>query len=427
MPTGRLRILNASTLLAVTLTGERFLRGSDMNDKLVVIEDGGVAVDSDGLIFAVGPTADVKSQTAGWSFDIEVDATGKSILPGFVDGHSHPVWAGNRCHEFKMKLAGASYLDIHKKEGGIAFTAKCTKAASEAELQQEVKRRFDRMIALGTTTVEAKSGYGFDTETELKQLRVLNAVSQEHPITVVSTFLGAHGVPPGLTSIQATRKVVDEMLPAVISERDRGLNSVEAIDVFCEKGVFSTEESEEILKAGKQCGLMLNFHGDELNPMSSGELAGRVGADAVSHLEHVSAEGIKAMSIKPTFAVLLPSTAYVLRITPPPARTLIDGGVPVALGSDFCPNAHSLSMPFTMNLACVMMKMTINEAIVASTLNSAASIGKSHLCGSLEKGKWGDLIVVDAPYWEHIVYEMGDAPIVQVFKMGARVFSNGLA
>lgn len=391
-------------------------------DQVAVLYDGGVLVDDHGRIAAVGPSNDIERLSQGATIQTSIDAKGKCLLPGLVDGHTHPVWSGNRCHEFKLKLAGASYLEIHKIGGGIGYTAKCTASATEEELTDLVVGRLKRMLRFGTTTCEVKSGYGFDIETELKELRVLKKAEDLQPISLVSTFLGGHSVPPGTTSAAHTKLIVEAMLPKVLEEKEKGLNNVSCIDVFCEKGVYDQSETKAILEAGKSAGLLMNFHGDELNPMQCGELAGEIGAHCVSHCEHVTEEGIAAMAKKPTFAVLLPTTAYVLRIAPPPARRLIEGNVPIALGSDFCPNAHSVSMPNAMNLACVLMRMTMNEALVAATINAAASLGKSDVCGSIEVGKWGDLLLLDAPLWEHIIYEMVDPPIEAVFKMGKEVY-----
>lgn len=416
----RLRILHAAQLVAVTTRGQLFLRGAEQNTVEVIL-DGGVVVGNDGNILFVGSSAEVETQSAGYTFDEDIDATGRCVLPGFVDAHSHPVWSGDRCHEFKLKLAGATYMEVQKAGGGIAFTVRHTAASTEEELGVLLRQRLDRMLRCGTTTAEAKSGYGLEKDTELKMLRVIHQAKGRHPIDLVSTFLGAHAVPAGMTSEQATAAVL-EMIPVVVAERDAGLNDVENIDVFCETGVFSCDESRRILAAGAAAGMEINFHGDELSALQSGELAGELSALAVSHLEHVSPEGIAAMARRPTFAVLLPTTVYVLRIAPPPTRAFIDGGVPVALGSDFCPNAHCLSMPMTMNLACVLMRMTCNEALVAATINAAASIKRSHVCGSIEVGKWGDLVLLDAPLWEHVIYEMGDAPVTAVFKKGCCVW-----
>jgi imidazolonepropionase len=422
----KLLISRAEQVVQVVAAGERHLVGASACNSIAVQLHSSVVVNSLGLIEAVGPGDEIDRLISekGWTFECTVDGAGCCVLPGFVDAHTHPVWAGDRCHEFMMKLRGATYLEVQQAGGGIGYTTRCTREASEDELLASLLKRLDRMVKFGTTTIEGKSGYGLEPASELKMLRVLKRASDAHAIDIVSTFCGAHAVPAGLTSEEATVNVINEQLPQVLAERAQGLNNVENIDVFCEKGVFSREESRRILLAGKTTGgLRINFHGDELTPTLSGELAGEIGASAVSHLEHVTDEGIRAMAAVPTYAVLLPATAYVLRIAPPPARKLMDGGVPVALGSDFCPNAHSMSMPHTMNLACVLMHMTVEEALVAATINAAASIGRSAECGSIEEGKLGDLVIARCPRWEHIVYQMVDPPIEAVFKRGVLCYS----
>ncbi|KAJ3246827.1 putative imidazolonepropionase [Chytriomyces hyalinus] len=418
----KLRLRNSSQVVCVSSTREQFKRKGDMNN-LAVKQNANVIVAMDGTIFAVD-TEDALSkldwyQTA--TFDQDFDVSGKSILPGFVDGHTHPVWSGDRVHEFEQKLAGATYLDIHKQGGGIGFTVAKTREASHEELEALLMTRLDRMLRQGTTLVEAKSGYGLETETELKMLRVLKSAQDKHAIDISATFLGAHSVPKGSTPAEATVDVVDKQIPAVVAARENGEIYVDNIDVFMEKGIFDSDQSEAILSKGKACGMCINFHGDELTFMGSGELGAKIGARAISHLEEVSKVGIAAMASNDVFGVLLPTTAYVLRITPPPAREMIDSGVLVALGSDFNPNAHCLSMPFVMNLAAVTMKMTLSEALVAATLNSAASLNKSDMHGSIEVGKWGNLVVVDNAQWTHVVYELVDAPIAAVFVKGEAV------
>ena len=427
MPAMKLWIRHASQIVQVVANKEPFLAGTAASNTIALIPNGSVIVNLAGLIEAVGPSEDIEAlvQEKGFSFEHIVDASGCCVLPGFVDAHTHPVWAGDRCHEFMLKLKGATYLEVQQAGGGIGYTTRLTREATEDELLASLMTRLDRMVKFGTTTAEGKSGYGLEPESELKMLRVLKRANDAHAVDVVSTFCGAHAVPAGLTSEEATRNVIEEQLPRVLAERDQGLNNVENIDVFCETGVFSRDESRRILLAGKaHGGLRINFHGDELTPTNSGELAGEIGAQAVSHLEHVTDDGIRAMASVPTFAVLLPATAYVLRIAPPPARKLIDGGVPVALGSDFCPNAHSMSMPHTMNLACVLMRMTVEEALAGATINAAASVNRSNVCGSIEVGKLGDLVLLRGPRWEHVVYQMVDPPIEAVFKRGAMVFSS---
>jgi imidazolonepropionase len=251
---------------------------------------------------------------------------------------------------------------------------------------------------------------------------VIESAKRSHTVDIVSNYCGAHSVPKGSTAEEATKDIIERQLPALAALREAGELSVDQIDVFCEKGVFSTESSRAILEAGLKQGLAINFHGDELNYTGSCEMGADIGATAISHVEHVSEDGIKRMADKDVAAVLLPTTAYVLRITPPPARALVDGGVIVALGSDFNPNAHCSSMPHVMNLACVTMKMTVNEALVAATLNAAKALGKSAEFGSIEAGKRGDMVVVAASQWEHLVYQMGTAAVKEVIKNGEVVF-----
>lgn len=419
---------NAEQVVQVVRDGAKYLSGPEDSNRVAIIPRGSLLADpATGNIVAVGPNDEVQAFVAAHNCRVAetVRCEGKVLLPGFVDAHTHPVWDGDRSHEFALKLNGASYMDVQRAGGGIGLTTRCTRAASEAVLRAQLRERLRRMLAFGTTTLEGKSGYGLERDTELKMLRVLKQAAEEEPLTVVSTFCGAHAVPEGKTAEEAVRDVVEVQLPAVMQERAEGKNDAQNIDVFCELGVFDHDQSRRVLEAGKRAGLTINFHGDELSYVASGELAGELEAQAVSHLEHVSDDGIACMRKKPTFAVLLPMTAYVLRIAPPPARKLIEGHVPVALGSDFCPNAHSLSMPHTMNAACVLMHMSVEEALVAATINAAGSLKLSDRCGSLEAGKWADIVLLNAPRWEHVVYQMVDPPIEAVYKKGRRVHSGG--
>jgi len=418
-----MRIRNASQVVMVCNKGERMKLGNEMN-QIAIVQNGSIIVNHEGLIEAVGPAADLEAKYANYSFEIEIDGTGKSIVPGFVDAHTHCVWSGDRVHEFAMKLAGATYMDIHKMGGGIGFTVQHTRASSPAELQESLILRLNRMLKFGTTMIEGKSGYGLETETEMKMLEVLHNASKVHPIEIVSTYCGAHSVPKGSTAAQACEDIIHNQIPTLLRLKKEGKISPQNIDIFFEKGVFELEETRKILQAGKDAGLLLNFHGDELNPMKSGQLGGELGAQAISHLEKVDEEGILAMAKKPTVAVLLPTTAYLLRLEVPPARKMIEHNVPVALGSDFNPNAHCMSMPFVMNLACVTMKLTMNEALVASTINSAASLDRSATNGSIEVGKYGDFVVLNNPNWEHLIYELVDPPIQYVIKKGKIVHKS---
>jgi imidazolonepropionase len=247
---------------------------------------------------------------------------------------------------------------------------------------------------------------------ELKMLRVIDRAQQHLSfVDLVGNFCGAHSIPQGSTEEEAVDTIVNEMIPALAEEQMEGrLTSVKLVDVFADEGVFSAKSAERILEAGAHIGLLGNFHGDELTYQACGELAGKLKCRAVSHLEHISEDGIAAMKESNTAGVLLPTTSFVLRLAPPPSRELIDSGVPVALGTDFNPNAHCSSMPHAMNLACVIMRMTVEEALVASTLNAAYSMGMQETHGSLEVGKQGDIVLVNEARWEHIIYQFGGVP-----------------
>lgn len=288
-------------------------------------------------------------------------------------------------------------MDVHKAGGGIYFTVEHTRRATEDDLYELLRKRLLRMLRSGTTLVEVKSGYGLDTDSEVKMLRVIERARRSLPIDISCTFCGAHAVPRDITPEEATRRVLQEQLPRIQALTSVGELHVHNIDVFCEEGVFSVQQSREILLAGKAAGLNINFHGEELHRLNSAEMGAEIGALAISHLEEVSEEGMRAMARAGTVGVLLPTTAFNLRLKPPPARALIQEGVPVALGSDFNPNAHCLAMPLVMNLACITLRMSMPEVLVAATLNAAAALGRSDMHGSLEIGKLANFLILDNP------------------------------
>uniref|UniRef100_A0A671P9T1 Probable imidazolonepropionase n=2 Tax=Cyprinidae TaxID=7953 RepID=A0A671P9T1_9TELE len=402
----RLLVKNATQVVLVCRNGEEYLTRDGMQT-LAVVENGSVLIGHDGLIKAVGPADIIESQFKGAKFDNVLDASGMCVIPGLVDAHTHPVWAGDRVHEFAMKLAGATYMEVHEAGGGIHFTVAHTRSATERQLLDGLQSRLERMMRAGTTLVECKSGYGLELDTELKMLRVINSARNSLPIGISATYCGAHAVPKGKTMEEATQDIVAVQLPKIKTQIASGELQVDNIDVFCEKGVFDLNSTRCILKAGKDMGLNINFHGDELHPMNSAHLGAELGALAISHLEEVTDDGITAMAKAKTSAVLLPTTAYILRLSPPRARDMLDAGVIVALGSDFNPNAYCCSMPMVMHLACVLMKMSMPEALAASTINAAYALNRSQTHGSLEIGKQGDLVIINAPRWEHLVYQFG--------------------
>ncbi|XP_075789803.1 putative imidazolonepropionase [Pelodiscus sinensis] len=402
----RLLLRNAQQLVLVCTEGEKYLLQAGMHS-LAVLSNASLVIGTDGCVKAVGHADAIHQQFSDASFEKIIDCSGKCVLPGLVDAHTHPVWAGDRVHEFAMKLAGDSYMDIHQAGGGIHFTVEHTQRASEEELFSTFKHRLLRMLRAGTTLVECKSGYGLNLETELKMLKVIERARRLLDINISSTYCGAHSVPKGKTATEATDDIIINHLPKL---KELDLNKeihVNNIDVFCEKGVFDLNCTRRILQAGKNMGLQINFHGDELHPMKSAELGAELGAQAISHLEEISDEGISAMARAKCAAVLLPTTAYMLRLKQPQARKMLKEGVIVALGSDFNPNAYCYSMPMVMHLACVNMKMSMKEALVAATINAAYALGRSNTHGSIEIGKEGDIIIINSSRWEHLIYQFG--------------------
>src|SRR3954465_6207039 len=347
-----------------------------------------------GVIVYVGPAADLAASIRILPGATRVDATGCTVTPGFVDPHTHIVYAGDRRGEVQRRLAGASYESIAADGGGIVATVHATRAASEEALTEATRRRLDEMLACGTTTCEAKSGYGLTTESELRQLRVLRSLDHDHPVDIVPTFLGAHEIPPEYRDRRHAyvSLVTDEMIPAVAAE---GL--ADWCDVFCERGVFTPDEATTILRAGLAHGLRPRIHADELARSGGSEVAADVGARSADHLIFADESAAACLSRAGVTAVLLPIAAFYLKLGRfAPARLLIDRGVPVAIATDVNPGAGlSPSMPFAMALACFAMNMTVEEALIAATLNAAWSLDRAALVGSLEPGKLMDAVIVD--------------------------------
>jgi imidazolonepropionase len=376
----------------VTCAGPAPRCGSAQADATVV-EDGAVAC-FDGDVVYAGPSAALLSQVAPLDGARVVDLRRQySLVPGFVDAHTHAAFAGDRQSELRRRLAGETYAQIAASGGGIVSTVEATRRASEAELVESTRTRLDEMLACGTTTCEVKSGYGLTKDAELKLLRAIRTVARTHPLSVVATFMGAHEIPVEYRSARTkyVDLVVDEMLLAVAAE-----SLAEWCDVFCEEGVFTPAESLRILHAAAVAGLKPRIHADELGSSGGSEVAAAVGARSADHLIFVSPDHIRLLAQGRVTATLLPSAAFYLKLGRfAPARDLIAAGVPVALGTDINPGAGlSPSIPVAMALACFTMNMTFEEAMVAATLNAAWSLDRAEHVGSLESGKLADLVIV---------------------------------
>lgn len=402
--------------LAQTNKGPRI---KEQMNELSIIEDGSVWME-DGIIQAVGTTAELAERYKDRFNEAEIiDATGHLVSPGLVDPHTHLPYGGSREREFEMRLEGATYMDIMNAGGGIHSTTRMTRETSEEELVKQAKRRLDSFLQHGVTTVEAKSGYGLDLGNELKQLRVVKTLNEEHPADIIPTFMGAHAVPSEFKGRENeyVDLIVNEMIPAVAKERLAVFN-----DVFCEVGVFTPEQSERILEAGKEYGLIPKIHADEIEPYGGAELAAKVGAISAEHLLKASDEGIERMAEAGVIACLLPATALFLREAAAKGRKMIDAGVPVAISTDCNPGSSpTTSMPLVMNLACISMRMTPAEALTAATFNAACAIQMEEKVGSIEEGKQADVVLWNVSNYQELQYLFGVNHVKSVWKKGELV------
>ena len=398
----------------VTLRGPARPRiGAELRE-LAIIPDGAMLIDDD-RITRVGPRSEIEP-LIGADHEV-IDAGGRIVIPGFVDAHTHPVFAGNRAAEFEQRAEGKTYAEIATAGGGIRSTVRATRAATEDELLASAQRYVEWFLRSGTTTIEAKSGYGLTIEDELKLLRVIVRLA---PLRTVPTFLGAHEIPDEYRGRKQEyiRLVIHEMLPAAS-------RLAEYCDVFCEPAVFTVQEAREILTAARAHGLGLRIHADQLSNSGAAVLAAELGAATADHLEHIDAQGIAALASANVQPVLLPGSVYALGSSRyPPARDLIAAGLAIVLATDFNPGSSPTpSMPMILSLACTQMKMTPAEAITAATINAAYSLNRGGEIGSLEPGKQADFVLHDCSDYRELPYFFGIEPAHAVFIGGRMIVS----
>ena len=410
-----LAVLHASQV--VTLSGPKRPRiGAEMSE-LAIISDGGMLI-RNGKIEKIGPSAEIEKNVG----DAEiVDARGRVVMPGFVDAHTHLVFAGNRLDDFERRSRGETYEQIAKAGGGIWSTVQKTRAASELDLLAQAKKHANWFLSCGTTTVEGKSGYGLTVEGELKLLRVMRRLEKEVPLEFVPTFLGAHAVPRELSPDEYLDVVITEMLPRVTAEK-----LAEFCDVFCERGYFNIDRSRKILSAAKKVGLSLRGHVDQLTNFGGAKLMAEMGATTADHLEQTDEEGIAALKKANVQPVLLPGSVYALGSSRyPRAREMIEAGLAIVLATDFNPGSSPTpSMPMVLSLACTQMKMSPAEAITASTLNAAYSLNRGDKIGSFEPGKLANFVIFDCEDYRELAYWFGIPQTHSVYVRGDCVWNT---
>ncbi len=415
---GLLVIDNPNEMITVAGNNRKPRRGESLQD-IGIMKEAALVI-KNGIISEVGPRKEVLA-SVDTDNAIIIDAAGKTVMPGFVDPHTHLVFAGSRENELRWKIEGASYIDIASKGGGILSTVNATREASSDELLALASNRLDIMMRHGTTSIEVKSGYGLNVEAEMMILEVARALSEEHKADVSTTFLGAHAIPPEFKDHPEgyVDQVIDRMIPRVADEE-----LADFCDVFCEEGFFDVEQSRAILEEGKTYGLVPKLHADELSDVGGANLAAEVGAISADHLEKSSDGGIGQMAEANVVGVLLPGTSFSTNIGYADARRMIDLGLPVALATDFNPNCWTKSMQFMISLACYKMRMFPAEAVVASTINAAHATGRARDVGSLETGKQGDIIILDIENHEQIPYRFASNHVDMVIKRGEIVHTR---
>ena len=407
-----LLIKNIKQLITVNSNGMPFKSGKEMRN-LDVIENATVLVEN-GLFKWIGRNEEF-TQTMDENVDV-IDASDLIGLPGFVDSHTHLLFAGTREDEFALRVEGKTYQEIAQTGGGILSTLQATRTATKKELKKLARRHLDVMLTEGTTTVEIKSGYGLNEKDEIKMLDAINDLAEECLMDIVPTFLGAHAVPPEFkdNSNGYVDLICARMLP-YIAQR----NLAKCCDAFCEEGYFSLEQCRRIFQTAKSLGMSIKIHADQFTQCGASKLAAEMGALSADHLDHIDDGGIEAMKQSGTIATLLPGVSFFLHNDYPPARKIIDAGIPLTIATNFNPGScMSYSMPMMMTIACTQMSISPEEAITASTLNGAAALGLSKKLGSIEVGKQADIVLYNIPNYRYLVYHYGTNHVAKVIKHG---------
>ena len=409
----KLIIKNASEL--VTCRGKAPKKGSDMSN-IGIIYNGSVVIE-DGIIVDVDEAVNISSRYDESEYEV-IDASEKAVLPGFIDSHTHLIFGGYRADEFSWRLRGDTYMSIMERGGGITSSVRATRSTVLEEFVETGRKRLDKMMAFGVTTVEGKSGYGLDEETEIRQLEAMRILNESHPVDIAATFLGPHSVLPEWKGKED--EFIDYMIEVMKKVRERNL--AEFADIFCEKNVFSIEQSRRFLKSAKEMGLKLKIHADEIVRLGGAELAAELGAVSADHLLQASDEGIRMMAEKDVVATLLPATAFCLKEDYARARDIIDSVCAVALATDFNPGScFTNSIPLVIALAAIQMRMSVEEIITALTINAASALSRQDSIGSIEAGKKADIIILEFPSIHFLPYHAGVNIVETVIKNGVVV------
>ncbi|WIV66112.1 imidazolonepropionase [Natrialbaceae archaeon AArc-T1-2] len=390
------------------------------SDATLEVREDAALVAADGAVVAVGESEAITRKYPPENADVAIDASGQAVVPGFVDPHTHAVFAGDRSDEFEARLRGKRYQEILEEGGGILRTVRATRDASADRLLERLLAHLETMLTHGTTTAEVKSGYGLETETELELLEVIDRADAAQPVDCVATFMGAHAVPEEREADDYVDAVVDDQLPAVA---DQGIAAF--CDVFCEEGVFDVAQSRRVLEAGRRVGLEPKVHAEEFTRLGGAELAAELGATSADHLLYATDEDVDALAAAGTVPVFLPGTAFALDEAYADARAFLEAGAPVALATDFNPNCHVRSMGFVQTLACLEMGLAPAEALLGATHDAALAIGREDGTGTLREGAPADALVLEAPSSVHVAYRFDTSAVETVLKGGEVVRRRG--